>query len=60
MFLKDFNITHISIKNIPIHHNFQELPEISFKAAEGIMNLINKIWKASNDEFKRIGYEDRN
>ena len=33
---------------------------VSFKAAEGTMNLIDKIWKASNDEFKRIGYEDRN
>ena len=33
---------------------------VSFKAAEGTMNLINKIWKASNDEFKRIGCEDRN
>ena len=36
--------------------------KVSFKAAEGAMNLINKIWKGSNDEFKRkrIGYEDRN
>lgn len=31
---------------------------VSFKAAEGTMDLITKIWKASNDEFKRIGCED--